>query len=441
MLVYTCGRMPKALWNATSNVAKGGNMKLLVTGAGGREHSIVWKLAQNEKVTEIYVCPGNAGCETVNKVKNVSLANIDEILAFAKEKAIDLTILGSEELAVAGIVDRFAIEGLKVFGPHQAAAMLEGSKAVAKEFMKKYNVKTAAYETFEDYDKAKVYVENGEFPVVIKASGLAAGKGVIIALNLEEAIIALKEIMIEKKFGDSGNEVVIEEFLEGVEASILSIYDGNTIIPFVSAKDHKKIGERETGLNTGGMGVIAPNPYVTAEVNEAFYKDILNPTLEGLKAEYEFFAGIIFFGLMINKRGVYLLEYNMRLGDPETQVVLALMENDLLELIDKAMVGKMNEVEVKWANKSACCVVLAAGGYPEEYKKGDLITGTDTVDNLVFMAGVKQDNGFKTNGGRVLNVVALGDTLEEARKNAYADVDKIKFDGAVCRRDIGVLYQ
>lgn len=416
-------------------------MKLLVTGAGGREHAIVWKLAQNKKVSKIYVVPGNAGCETVEIVENINLKSIDEILKFAKENKIDLTILGSEELAVAGIVDRFAKEGLRVFGPHQAAAMLEGSKAIAKEFMKKYGVKTAAYETFTEYDKAKNYIENGEFPVVIKASGLAAGKGVIIAQNLEEALEALKEIMLDKKFGDSGNEVVIEEFLEGVEASILSIYDGNRIIPFVSAKDHKKIGEKETGLNTGGMGVIAPNPYVTEEVNNAFYKDILNPTLDGLKAEYEAFAGIVFFGLMINKRGVYLLEYNMRLGDPETQVVLALMENDLLELIEKAMIGKMDEVEVKWADKSACCVVVAAGGYPEEYKKGDLIEGLDKVDNLVFMAGVKNEEGFRTNGGRVLNVVALGDTLEDARKNAYGDVDKIKFDGAYVRRDIGVLYE
>lgn len=416
-------------------------MKLLVTGAGGREHAIVWKLAQNKKVSKIYVVPGNAGCETVEIVENINLKSIDEILKFAKENKIDLTILGSEELAVAGIVDRFAKEGLRVFGPHQAAAMLEGSKAIAKEFMKKYGVKTAAYETFDNYDKAKSYIENGEFPIVIKASGLAAGKGVIIAQNLEEAIDALKEIMLDKKFGDSGNEVVIEEFLEGVEASILSIYDGNRIIPFVSAKDHKKIGEKETGLNTGGMGVIAPNPYVTEDVNNAFYKDILNPTLEGLKSEYETFAGIIFFGLMINKRGVYLLEYNMRLGDPETQVVLALMENDLLELIEKAMIGKMDEVEVKWADKSACCVVVAAGGYPEEYRKGDLIEGLDKVDNLVFMAGVKNEEGFRTNGGRVLNVVALGDTLEDARKNAYGDVDKIKFDGAYVRRDIGVLYE
>ena len=416
-------------------------MRLLVTGAGGREHAIVWKLAQNKKVQKIFVVPGNAGCETVSIAENVNLKTIDEILIFAKENKVDLTILGSEELAVAGIVDKFEEEGLKVFGPHMAPAMLEGSKAIAKEFMKKYNVKTAAYETFDDYEKAKSYVEAGEFPVVIKASGLAAGKGVIIAQNLTEAVEALKEIMLDKKFGDSGNEVVIEEFLEGVEASILSIYDGEKILPFVSAKDHKKIGEKETGLNTGGMGVIAPNPYVTEEVNKAFYEDILNPTLEGLKAEYKAFAGIIFFGLMINKRGVYLLEYNMRLGDPETQVVLSLMESDLLTLIEKAMDGKMTESDLVWAKKAACCVVVAAGGYPEEYNKGDLITGLENVENNVFMAGVKKDNGFRTNGGRVLNVVALGDNIEDARKNAYSDVDKIKFEGAYVRRDIGVLYE
>lgn len=416
-------------------------MKILITGAGGREHAIAWKLAQNKKVEKIFVCPGNAGIETIDIAQNVNLKTIEEILSFAKENKIDLTFLGSEELAVEGIVDLFEAEGLKVFGPHKAPAMLEGSKAIAKEFMKKYNVKTAAYETFTNYENAKNYVENGVFPIVIKASGLAAGKGVIIAQTLEEAINALKEIMLDKVFGDSGNEVVIEEFLEGVEASILSIYDGNSIVPFVSAKDHKKIGEKETGLNTGGMGVIAPNPYVTQKVNEAFIKDILNPTLEGLKKEYKTFAGIIFFGLMINSRGVYLLEYNMRLGDPETQVVLSLMESDLLELIEKSMVGKASEVDLKWSNKHACCVVLSAGGYPVSYNKGDLITGLDKVENNVFLAGVKNENGFKTNGGRVLNVVALGNDLEDARKNAYSDIEKINFNGAYCRKDIGVLYE
>lgn len=416
-------------------------MKILITGAGGREHAIAWKLAQNKKVEKIFVCPGNAGIETIDIAQNVNLKTIEEILSFAKEIKIDLTFLGSEELAVEGIVDLFEAEGLKVFGPHKAPAMLEGSKAIAKEFMKKYNVKTAAYETFTNYEDAKNYVENGVFPIVIKASGLAAGKGVIIAQTLEEAINALKEIMLDKVFGDSGNEVVIEEFLEGVEASILSIYDGNSIVPFVSAKDHKKIGEKETGLNTGGMGVIAPNPYVTENVNEAFIKDILNPTLEGLKKEYKAFAGIIFFGLMINSRGVYLLEYNMRLGDPETQVVLSLMESDLLELIEKSMVGKASEVDLKWSNKHACCVVLSAGGYPISYNKGDLITGLDKVENNVFLAGVKNENGFKTNGGRVLNVVALGNDLEDARKNAYSDIEKINFNGAYCRKDIGVLYE
>lgn len=415
-------------------------MKLLVIGAGGREHALVWKLAQNEKVTKIYTCPGNAGSEIAPKSERVNISDINDILNFAVENKIDLTFVGPEDYLVDGIVDKFEEKGLKIFGPHKAPAMLEGSKAIAKEFMKKYDVKTASYETFDDYDKAKAYLEKEEFPIVIKASGLAAGKGVIIAANLEEAVDAIREILVEKKFGDSGNEVVIEEFLVGVEASILSFYDGEMIIPFVSAKDHKKIGEKETGLNTGGMGVIAPNPYMTEGVNKQFIETVLEPTLTGLKAEYPKFAGVIFFGLMINEKGTYLLEYNMRMGDPETQVVLPLMENDLVELIEAALEGKMSEIEMKWSNKSACCVVLAAGGYPEEFKKGDLITGTENVENLVFMAGVKNENGFRTNGGRVLNVVALGDTPVEARKNAYDDVAKISFDGAYCRKDIGVIY-
>lgn len=412
-------------------------MKLLVIGAGGREHAIIWKLAQNDNVKKVYAAPGNAGTESIDIAENVNINDVDGLLAFAKENKIDLTILGSEELLVAGIVDKFQAEGLKIFGPHQKAAMLEGSKTFAKDFMKKYGVKTAAYENFDNYDEAFKYLDKCEFPLVVKASGLAAGKGVIIAQTRAEAEEALKDIMLDEKFGNAGAEVVIEEFLEGVEASILSFFDGNKIVPFISAKDHKKIGEGETGLNTGGMGVIAPNPYVTEEVNEAFIKDILNPTLEGLKAEGLEFSGVIFFGLMINEKGVYSLEYNMRMGDPETQVVLPLMETDLLDLILHAMEGALDMVEVKWQDKSATCVVMAAGGYPVSYNKGDLIEGLDKVDNQVFIAGAKNDNGVRTNGGRVLNVVALGDTLEDSRKNAYADVDKISFEGAYCRRDIG----
>lgn len=412
-------------------------MKLLVIGAGGREHAIIWKLLQNENVEKIFAAPGNAGTESMEKTENLNITDIDELLKFAKENKIDLTILGSEELLVAGIVDKFQAEGLKIFGPHQKAAMLEGSKTFSKDFMKKYGVKTAEYENFDNYDKAFAYLDKCDYPLVIKASGLAAGKGVIIAQNRQEAEEALKDIMLDSKFGSAGAEVVIEEFLEGVEASILSFYDGNTIVPFVSAKDHKKIGEGETGLNTGGMGVIAPNPYVDEDVKEAFERDIMNPTLEGLKAEGLQFAGVIFFGLMITSKGVYSLEYNMRMGDPETQAVLPLMENDFLDLVLHALEGGLDMVEVKWKNKSAVCVVMAAGGYPESYNKGDLIEGLDKVENQVFMAGVKNEGGFRTNGGRVLNLVALGDNLEVARKNAYEDIKNITFDKSYYRKDIG----
>ncbi len=412
-------------------------MKLLVIGAGGREHAITWKLAQNENVEKIFVAPGNAGTESVKIAENVNITDIDKLLEFAKVEKIDLTILGSEELLVAGIVDRFKEKGLKIFGPHQKAAMLEGSKTFAKDFMKKYGVKTAAYENFDNYEEAHKYIDKCDFPLVVKASGLAAGKGVIIVQNKVEAEEALKDIMLDSKFGNAGAEVVIEEFLEGVEASILSFYDGQKIVPFVSAKDHKKIGEGEIGLNTGGMGVIAPNPYVTEEVNNAFMEDILNPTLNGLKSEGFDFAGVIFFGLMITKKGVYSLEYNMRMGDPETQVVLPLMETDLLDLILHALEGALDMVEVKWKKKSAVCVVMAAGGYPVSYNKGDLIEGLDNVNNQIFIAGAKRDNGIRTNGGRVLNVVALVDTLECARKNTYNDVSKILFKDAYYRKDIG----
>jgi len=414
-------------------------MKLLVIGSGGREHAIVWKLLQNENIQKIYVAPGNAGTETMEKTENINLSDIDSLLNFAKGNKIDLTILGSEELLVAGIVDKFQAEGLKIFGPHQRAAMLEGSKTFSKDFMKKHGVKTAEYENFDNYDKAYAYLDKCEYPLVIKASGLAAGKGVIIAQNRVEAEEALKDIMLDSKFGQAGAEVVIEEFLEGVEASILSFYDGNIIVPFVSAKDHKKIGEGETGLNTGGMGVIAPNPYVTTEVNELFIKDILEPTLRGLKAENLEFAGVIFFGLMITKNGVYSLEYNMRMGDPETQAVLPLLENDYLDLILHAIEGGLDMVEVKWKNKHSACVVMAAGGYPENYNKGDIIEGLDKVENLVFIAGAKNEKGIRTNGGRVLNLVALGDTLEDAREIAYKDIKNIKFQGAYYRKDIGAI--
>lgn len=417
-------------------------MKILVVGSGGREHAICWKVSQNEKVEKVFCAPGNGGTAMLPKGENVNVKGIDELLEFALKEKIDLTIVGSEELLVDGIVDRFQEKGLKIFGPDKKAALLEGSKAYAKDFMKKYGVKTAAYEVFTEVDKAKEYIKTCEFPLVVKASGLAAGKGVLICQNLEEALKAVDEIMVDKVFSAAGEKIVVEEFLDGVEASILSVTDSKVILPFISAKDHKKIGEKETGLNTGGMGTIAPNPYVTKEVYDAFINGIMNPTLEGIKAEGMNFAGVIFFGLMITDKGVYLLEYNMRMGDPETQVVLPLLESDFIELLESGLEGDLANADVKWSNKSACCVVLASGGYPEAYNKGYEITGIDKVDNMVFVAGAKAEDGkLLTSGGRVLNVVAVGDNLEDARAKAYADAEKIDFTGKYCRKDIGVLYR
>ncbi len=418
-------------------------MKILIVGAGGREHAIAWKLSQNKKVEKIFVAPGNACIEMLPNAESVNLGSIDEYISFAKKNNVELTVVGSEELLVQGIVDEFHKNGLKIFGPDKKAAILEGSKAYSKDFMKKYGIKTATYEIFDNSEKAKGFLNNWkDFPVVVKASGLAAGKGVIIAQNLDEAIKAVEDIMVDEKFGNAGSQVVIEEYLDGVEASILSFTDSKVIVPLLSAKDHKKIGEDETGLNTGGMGVISPNPFVTNEIFEKFESDIMKPTLKGMQAEGMDFAGVIFFGLMITKKGVYLLEYNMRMGDPETQAVLPLLENDLLELIEKSFDKKLSEIEVNWKPLHSCCVVAAAGGYPESYKKGDEITGildfTETDDKKIFICGAKIENGkLLTNGGRVLNAVALGNTLEEAQKKAYELLKTINFEGMYFRKDIG----
>ena len=413
-------------------------MKILIIGSGGREHAIAWKFAQNSKVEKIYVAPGNAGTELMERCENIDLSNIEEMVEFASKNKVELTMVGSEELLVEGIVDKFEEKGLIVFGPDKKSAILEGSKAYSKDFMKKYGVKTAAYEIFTDYDSAIKYLDKIEYPTVVKASGLAAGKGVIIAQNKDEAVEAVRDMMLDHKFSEAGSEIVIEEFLVGVEASILSITDGNTIVPFISAKDHKKIGEGETGLNTGGMGVIAPNPYVTPEIMKGFIDDIMTPTLEGLKAEQMKFNGVIFFGLMITEKGVYSLEYNMRLGDPETQAVLPLMENDFLEILEMCIDGNLDKVEMNWKDASACCVVGVSGGYPESYNKGYEIEGISNVDDLVFIAGAKlEEDKLLTNGGRVINIVSLGENLKTACKNTYSSIDKINFEGIYCRRDIG----
>lgn len=419
-------------------------MKVLIVGAGGREHAIAWKISQNRKVEKIYAAPGNAYNKFLKNCENINISKTEDILKFAEQEKIDLTIVGSEELLVDGIVDKFQGRGLKIFGPDKKAAMLEGSKAFAKDFMQKYGVKTAKYKSFTVKDEAVKYLEEMNYPLVIKASGLAAGKGVLICQNEKEALEALDEIMTNKIFASAGDTVVIEEFLDGVEVSILSVTDSKVILPFLSAKDHKKISEGEQGLNTGGMGVISPNPYYTKEVEEKFIKDILEPTLRGIKAEKFDFCGIIFFGLMVAKGEVYLLEYNMRMGDPETQAVLPLLESDYLDLIENAIDKKLDTFNIKWKNSAACCVVMAAGGYPVKYEKGNKIKGLEQFENnekvKVFLAGVKSENGeFLTNGGRVLNVVSIEDTAEKAREAAYRELGKIEFKDKYFRKDIGLI--
>ncbi|NFO56879.1 UNVERIFIED_ORG: phosphoribosylamine--glycine ligase [Clostridium botulinum] len=414
-------------------------MKLLLIGSGGREHALAWKLGKSEKVEKIFVAPGNGGTATHDKCENINITDINELIAFAKKEAIDITIVGPEDPLTEGIVDEFKKENLKIFGPAKDGAMLEGSKSFSKDFMKKYDVKTAEYATFTNVNEALEYLENCTYPTVVKADGLAAGKGVIICENKEEAIEAVNTCMVDDAFNGAGQKIVIEEFLEGVEASILSIIDGKTIIPFLSAKDHKQIFDDGKGPNTGGMGVLAPNPYVTEEVLSDFKENIMNKTLVGIKEEGFDFKGIIFFGLMITKKGTYLLEYNVRMGDPETQSVLYLMESDLLEVIEAALNEELDKAQIKW-NKGVCInVVLASNGYPNKFNKGYEINIDEKVKDKVFLAGAKYEDGIlKTSGGRVLSVIGCGENVEEARKEAYLNIDKVTFEGAYYRKDIGI---
>ncbi len=414
-------------------------MKLLLIGSGGREHALAWKLGKSEKVEKIFVAPGNGGTATHDKCENINITDIDKLIAFAKKEGIDITIVGPEDPLTEGIVDEFKKENLKIFGPAKDGAMLEGSKSFSKDFMKKYGVKTAEYATFTNVNEALKYLENCTYPTVVKADGLAAGKGVIICENKEEAIEAVNTCMVDDAFNGAGQKIVIEEFLEGVEASILSITDGKTIIPFLSAKDHKQIFDGGKGPNTGGMGVLAPNPYVTEEVLLDFKENIMNKTLVGIKEESFDFKGIIFFGLMITKKGTYLLEYNVRMGDPETQSVLYLMESDLLEVIESALNEELDKAQIKW-NKGVCInVVLVSNGYPNKFNKGYEINIDEKVKDKVFLAGAKYEDGIlKTSGGRVLSVIGCGENVEEARKEAYLNINKVTFKGAYCRKDIGI---
>lgn len=418
-------------------------MKVLVVGSGGREHTIVWKLSQSPLVDKIYCAPGNGGISTIAKCVDIGATDIPELKEFAIKNDIDFTVVGMDDPLVLGIVDEFEKDGLKIFGPRKNAAIIEGSKAYSKELMKKYSIPTAEYETFDNYDNALDYIKNGSFPVVIKADGLALGKGVLICNDLEEAQSGLKQIMIDKKFGDSGNKVVIEEFLTGPEVSVLSFCDGKTIVPMVSAQDHKRALDNDKGLNTGGMGTFSPSRYYTQDIADICMETIFKPTVDALNKEGREFRGIIFFGLMLTSKGPKVIEYNARFGDPETQVILPRLKTDLMEIFISCVDQTLDKVNVEWEDNAACCVVLASGGYPESYKKGYEISGLDSfndkTNSFVFHAGtVFRDNKFYTNGGRVLGVTGIGSNLDDAIKIAYENVNNVTFTDVHYRKDIGI---
>ncbi|MFR7820114.1 phosphoribosylamine--glycine ligase [Candidatus Pseudoruminococcus sp.] len=418
-------------------------MDILMLGSGGREHALIKKLKESPKAGKIYCAPGNGGISKDAECVNISVMDKEGIIAFAKEKNIDLVFVAPDDPLAAGVVDALNDAGIRAFGPVAKAAEIESSKVFSKNLMKKYNIPTAGYEVFSDPEKAIAYIEEqNKFPTVIKADGLALGKGVIIAQNLEEAKDAVKEIMEDKKFGESGNNVVIEEFLTGPEVSVLAFTDGKTLKPMISSMDHKRALDGDKGLNTGGMGTISPNPYYTDDIAEVCMKTIFMPTVEAMNKEGRPFKGCLYFGLMLTPDGPKVIEYNSRFGDPEAQVVLTLLDSDLVDIVNAVIDEKLDEVDIKWSNDNAACIVMASGGYPEAYKKGIEMNGFDEngqVDGaVVFHAGTKFENGkFYTNGGRVIGVTAKGKTLEKALDNAYAAVEKINFDGAHYRKDIG----
>ena len=419
-------------------------MKVLIVGSGGREHAIAWKVAQSKKVDKIYCAPGNAGISEVAECVPIGAMEFDKLVAFAKEKEIDLTVIGMDDPLVGGIVDVFEKEGLRVFGPRKNAAILEGSKAFSKDLMKKYNIPTAAYETFTDPEKALEYLETAKMPIVLKADGLALGKGVLICQTLEEAKEGVKTLMMDKKFGSAGDEIVIEEFMTGREVSVLSFVDGNIVKIMSSAQDHKRAKDGDQGLNTGGMGNFSPSPFYTKEVDEFCKKYIYQPTVDAMKAEGRPFKGVIFFGLMLTPDGPKVLEYNARFGDPEAQVVLPRLENDIVDVFEACIDGTLDQVDLKFDNdRATVCVILASDGYPVEYKKGFPIEGLEKFkgkdDYYVFHSGTKfNENGqVVTNGGRVLGVTATGKDLKEARKKAYEATEWISFENKYMRHDIG----
>jgi phosphoribosylamine--glycine ligase len=418
-------------------------MKVLIIGGGGREHAIAWKMVQSPKVDKIYCAPGNAGIAEIAECVNIDVMDFEKQVAFAKVHEIDLTIIGPDDPLAAGAVDAFENAGLRVFGPRKNAAVLEGSKAFSKDLMKKYNIPTAGYETFDSPKAALAYLENAKMPIVLKADGLALGKGVLICETREEAREGVKALMMDKQFGSAGDRIVVEEFMTGREVSVLSFVDGNTIRIMTSAQDHKRAKDGDQGLNTGGMGTFSPSPFYTDEVEEFCKKYIYQATVDAMKAEGREFKGIIFFGLMLTESGPKVLEYNARFGDPETQVVLPRMKNDIVEVFEACIDGTLDQIELEFEDNAAVCVVLASGGYPEHYEKGFEIEGLDEFKGkdgyYVFHAGTNfgADGKIVTNGGRVLGVTATGENLKVARANAYEAVKWVEFGGMYMRNDIG----
>ena len=412
-------------------------MRVAVVGSGGREHAIVKKIAENKRVTELYALCGNGGMTEAVCV-DIKPTDIDGIVKFATEKKLDYVVVAPDDPLAMGLTDRLREAGIASFGPSKAAAEIESSKVFAKNLMKKYGIPTARYEVFSDIEKALDFVKTAPLPLVVKADGLALGKGVIIANTREEATDAVNKIMRDKAFGKSGDEVVIEEFLTGPEVSVLAFTDGKTVVPMVSSMDHKRIGDGDTGLNTGGMGTIAPNPYYTPAVADECMKKIFLPTIEAMNAEGRTFCGCLYFGLMLTPSGAKVIEYNCRFGDPETQVVLPLLKTDLLTVMQAVSEGRLDEIEVGFSDESAACVIMASGGYPEAYEKGKEIDVPSDVLPRVYFAGAAEKNGkLYTNGGRVLGVTNVAPTLGEAIERSYADVKRIKFEGAYYRTDIG----
>ena len=413
-------------------------MKILVVGGGGREHAIIKKLKENPSVETIYALPGNGGIARDAECVAISATDIEGIVCFAQENSIDYAVVAPDDPLVLGCVDKLNEIGIPCFGPEAKAAIIEGSKVFSKNLMKKYGIPTAAYETFSDMDKALSYLETAPIPTVIKADGLALGKGVIIAETREDAKQAVREMMADKKFGKSGENIVIEEFLTGPEVSVLSFTDGKTVVPMISSMDHKRAGDNDTGLNTGGMGTIAPNPYYTQDVADRCMQEIFLPTIQAMNAEGRTFKGCLYFGLMITPDGPKVIEYNCRFGDPETQVVLPLLESDLLTIMQAVTNGTLADTEVKFSDRHACCVIMASTGYPVSYQKGFEMQIPEEVQDSVYVAGAKLEDGkLLTNGGRVLGVTSVADSLETAIAAAYDKVRSISFENAYYRNDIG----